>query len=43
MYSQRMTGIYLQPISAGGKAAEDVASPVTRFLEMFGQVTIVCK
>jgi len=43
MYRQGMTGIYLQPISAGGKAAEDVASPVTRFLEMFGQVTIVCK
>jgi hypothetical protein len=43
MYRQRMTGIYLYPISAGGKAAEDVASPVTRFLEMSGQVTIVCK
>jgi len=38
-----MTGIYLLPISASGKAAEDVASRVTRFLEMFGQVTIVCK
>jgi hypothetical protein len=43
MYSRRMAGIYLHSISAGGKAAGDVASPVTGFLEMFGQVTIVCK